>query len=768
MSQTHGSVTGARIGRVEYRVLGSLSASLDGVPRNLGGRRQRTVLAVLLAHANTAVAQDALIDAVWAGEPPEAGRQTLHSYVSILRKSLGGQIDREADGYVLRVDRFNLDALKFRDAVADSGQIAAASPLEALVLLEEGLGLWRGPAYGDFADEPAIMTEAIALEETRLAALEQRIELDLILGNHNSVVQELDALTMEHPFREHLRFLHMLALYRSGRQGDALRAFQTTRTFLAEHLGIDPSPELQGLEEKILMQDPNLDWAGGQDGGVGRVDRAARGYELHEEINLSRFGKSYRGFQRAVGREVNVLAIDQSIAGEMRFVRRFDSDMQIVSRLEHPHLSPVYDFWRDPEGAYVVTPHFRGGTLRHALTQGSWNLSSTVRLVDQLSFALTYAHRAGVTHGSLSPDNIWLDEDLNGFVSELGLAELVGKHLSTPQQDTYDLARVALETLTASDVAPAGRLSEIQPDLIALDDVFLKAGHPDPASRYQKPDDLRRAIRQAAGIDVMPISGPVEKGDRRNPYKGLRAFHEPDAADFYGREGVVEELIRVLSVKGMVTVVGPSGSGKSSLVRAGLVPAVRERGLSGSKDWLITEMFPGSHPFEELEAALMRVATDRPVDVFAQLTADDRGLVRVSKQILGGPDDHLILIIDQFEELFSLVSSDTTRAAFLASILATVYDERSRVKVVLTLRADFFDQPLEHPEFAEALRDGLVPISPPTEDGLARAIAQPARDVGLDLEPGLVTRIVDDVRGEPGSLPLMQHALAELFEAREH
>ncbi|MGA8038828.1 MAG: BTAD domain-containing putative transcriptional regulator, partial [Acidimicrobiia bacterium] len=640
------------------------------MPRNLGGRRQRTVLAVLLAHANAAVAQDALIDAVWAGEPPEAGRQTLHSYVSILRKSLGGQIDREAEGYVLRVDRFNLDALRFRDAVTDAAHIATASPLEALVLLEEGLGLWRGPAYGDLADEPAIMTEAVALEEARLAALEQRIELDLILGNHNSVVQELEALTMEHPFREHLRFLHMLALYRSGRQGDALRAFQTTRSFLGEQLGIDPSPELQGLEERILMQDPSLDWKGGQHSGGGRVDRAARGYELHEAIGVSRWGKTYRGFQRAVGREVNVLAIDQTIAGEMRFIRRFDSDMQLVSRLDHPHLSPIYDFWRDPEGAFVVTPHFRGGTLRHALTRGKWNLSSTVRLVDQLSSALTYAHRAGVTHGGMSPDNIFLDEDLNGFISELGLAELAHGESASPQRDTYDLARVAAEILTGTDVAPAERLSEIQPDLIALDDVFLKAGHPDPASRYQKPDDLRRAIRQAAGIDVVTVSGPVETAERRNPYKGLRAFHEPDAADFYGREGVVEELIRVLSAKGMVTVVGPSGSGKSSLVRAGLVPAIRKRGLPGSQNWLITEMFPGSHPYEELEAALMRVATNRPVDVFAQLTSDDRGLVRVAKQLLEEPDDHLILIIDQFEELFSLVSSDTTRDSFLASILA--------------------------------------------------------------------------------------------------
>jgi DNA-binding SARP family transcriptional activator/WD40 repeat protein len=769
MSQLHGLLADGRIGGVEYRVLGSLSAVLDGVPRNLGGRRQRTVLAVLLAHANNVLAQDALIDAVWAGDPPDAARQTIHAYLSTLRKSLDGQIDREADGYVLRVDRFLLDALRFDDVVRNADTLAATSPYEALALLEEGLGLWTGPAYGDLADEPALMTEALRLEEARLTALEHRIELDVQLGHHDSAVQELEALTREHPFREHLRALQMLALYRSGRQGDALRAFQTTRTFLLEQLGIDPTTELQDLEDRILIQDPDLDWHPEHPANWEEVDRGARGYELRERLGESRFGTIHRGFQRSMGREVTVLKFETTVASKTLFVRRFDSEMQAVSRLEHPHISPLYDNWRDPDGAYLVTPHFRHGTLSGALSQGTWNLTSTLRLVDQVGSALDYAARAGFAHGSLGLENIFLDEDLNAYVSEFGMADLVDQRPKpTAAQDVHDLAGIAFTLLTGDENWQGAKISDVRGDLVALDNVFLRAGHKDPGSRYQKPEEFRRAIRQAAGVDVITTAGPLDATSRRNPYKGLRAFHEPDARDFYGREGAVEELLQVLALTGMVTVVGPSGSGKSSLVRAGLVPALRREEITGSDEWLITDMFPGTHPFEELEAALVRVAVDRPLDLFEDLRTDPRGLVRAAKQIQRSEAETLVLIVDQFEELFSLVSSDSSRIAFLDSILSAATDERSRVKVVLTLRADFFDQPLEYPDFAQVMRLGLVAISPPSEDGLARAIAQPARDAGLDLEPGLVTRIVDDVREEPGGLPLMQHALTELFAAREH
>ena len=723
------------------------------------------VLAVLLSNPNEVTSQAKLIESVWAGHEPESAKQTLHSYVSNLRKELGGGIDREGTGYVVHVDEDGLDSTRFESLIGRARRALTTSPATALEFAAEALALWHGPAFGDLGSEPALITEAMRLEELRLSTIEIRVEADIAVGNHSAVIQELEALTTEHPFRERLWGFLMLSLYRAGRQADALRSYRELRGILGEELGIEPSTELQALEEQILTQDPALDYTAT---GSSPVDRAARGYELRDKARETKFGALFRAFQGSVGREVAVLKLDETITTNPNFVRRFESEMRSASELEHPHLIPIYDFWRDPDGAYLVTALPRGGVLREVLADQPWNLSSVVRIVDQISSALSYLHRNGFVHGSLGTGSILLDDDSNAYLSDVGLNALVpgSDHVPSPADDVASLAELALSLLTASEAGPGTRLSELRPDLAELDYLFSRAFHDDPASRFQKPEELRRALRQATGADVVASGQEVPTGSRRNPYKGLRAFKESEADDFHGRDALVEELVEALASSRLVAVVGPSGSGKSSLVRAGLLPALRTGAIEGSTRWLIAEMFPGTHPFEELEAALIRVATERPSGLFDDLTADRRGLARAAKLIVGNDEDQLVLVVDQFEELFSLVTSETNRRLFLDSLTAVASDERSRIRVVVTLRADFFDQPLQYPEFAEAMSAGLVPISPPTEEGLTRAIAQPARGVGVDLQPGLVTRIIDDVRDEPGGLPLMQYALTELFNQR--
>jgi YVTN family beta-propeller protein len=222
--------------------------------------RQRLLLAVLLVHANETLASDHLIDALWGEAPPASAGSSLHNLVSGLRKGLGdGRLATSGHGYALRVADGELD-LQLFDALVASGRAAATGgdPERAAALLREALELWRGPPLGELAYHPALASEAARLEEARLAALEVRIEADLACGRHAELVAELEALTREHPLRERLCAQQMLALYRAGRQADALAAYRDARERLVEELGVEPGPALRRLERAVLEQDPAL------------------------------------------------------------------------------------------------------------------------------------------------------------------------------------------------------------------------------------------------------------------------------------------------------------------------------------------------------------------------------------------------------------------------------------------------------------------------------------------------------------------------------
>ena len=232
---------------MRFGILGPLEVlDEDGAPVALGGPRPRALLATLLLHPNQAVSTDRLIDAIWGDEPPASAPNALQVHVHALRSALGAdRIVTRAPGYLLRVEDGELDAERFEQLVHDG------KPVEALAL-------WRGPALADVAFEPFAQAEAARLEERRLAAIEARIDADLETGRHAEVAAELEALVAEHPHRERLRAQQMLALYRAGRQADALAAYRDARASLDE-LGLEPSAELRALEQRILRQDPDLD-----------------------------------------------------------------------------------------------------------------------------------------------------------------------------------------------------------------------------------------------------------------------------------------------------------------------------------------------------------------------------------------------------------------------------------------------------------------------------------------------------------------------------
>jgi DNA-binding SARP family transcriptional activator/tetratricopeptide (TPR) repeat protein len=242
---------------VEFRLLGPLEAVENGQSMHLGGRQQRTVLVVMLLRRNEVVPTDQLIDAIWGARPPPTASVMVQLYVSRLRKLLGRErlLTRPA-GYVLEVDSSQVDAARFETLVTAAARSDDAG--ETARLLREALALWRGPPLVDFAYDTFAEAESRRLEELRLAALEDRIEADLALGREIELVAELEALLVAHPFRERPRGQLMVALYRSGRQADALEVYRDGRRVLSDELGLEPSPALRELERQILDHDPAL------------------------------------------------------------------------------------------------------------------------------------------------------------------------------------------------------------------------------------------------------------------------------------------------------------------------------------------------------------------------------------------------------------------------------------------------------------------------------------------------------------------------------
>jgi basic membrane lipoprotein Med (substrate-binding protein (PBP1-ABC) superfamily)/DNA-binding SARP family transcriptional activator len=521
---------------VEFGILGVLEATHGGRRLDVGPHKQRSLLALLLISANRVVSTDRILADLW-GDDAEGKENALWVYVSRLRSVLEPERAQRGEsnvlltrghGYMLSVDPGSIDAHRFEEAAARGRSLVSDDPDSAAEILREALRLWRGSALQDFAYQDFAQAEITRLEELRMATVEDRIEADLRRGQTGELVGELEAFQQLHPLRERPVAQLMLALYRSGRQADALRTFERFRRGVGEELGIEPSPELRRLEEQVLLHDSRI-----------------------------------------------------------------------------------------------------------------------------------------------------------------------------------------------------------------------------------------RARRPRTGQAAAGVASAV------NPFKGLRAFHEADSGDFFGRSRLVADVVRRLDGgQRLIALVGPSGSGKSSVVRAGLIPSLRKGAATGSDGWLVAQMVPGSHPFAELEAALLRSSLDAPDTLARQLSDPEAGILRAALRVFPRHDSRLLLVIDQFEELFTLVRDENTRARFLGQLLPPLDDPHGRIMVVLTLRADFYDRPLAYPELGSRLGDGVVNVVPLTPDELEEAAQKPAERAGVALEPSLLAALLTDVVGRPGALPLFQYTLTALFDRR--
>ena len=547
--------------------------------------------------------------------------------------------------------------------------------------------------------------------------------------------------------------------------------------------------------------------------------KSIKGYDFGDLLGQGGYGVVYRARQEAVLREVAIKVILSKYANQPQFIRRFESEAQVVARLEHPHIVPLYDYWREPDSTCLVMRYLRGGSLRDLIErQGKLQTDVAAKILDQIGSALTFAHRNGVVHRDVNPGNILLDEDGNAYLSDFGIAKEEGADDGTPdgaivgtmaylapeqirgaeadrQSDVYALGITLYEMLSGlrpfADLTLATlvykHLNEPLPLLDhnalnlppAFNSIIQRATAKEPAERFEDALELvkefQQALRHGQPTEELELEeldfSEFELLETKNPYKGLRAFQQADHADFFGRTAMIQRVLDRLQEpvveNNFLAVIGPSGSGKSSLVKAGVLPALRSGRIPGSENWFYAEMVPGAAPLEELGAALLRVSTSQLPGVVETLREHVDGLAQGVYEALPSKDSKLLLMIDQFEELFTQVELESDRQQFLDLILNAVSAENSPVIIIATLRADFYDRPLLYQGFGELIRARTELVLPLNDEELSETIFGPADNVGAIIEEGLIETIIEDVREQPGALPLLQYALTELFERRE-
>jgi WD40 repeat protein/DNA-binding SARP family transcriptional activator len=671
---------------MQIHLLGPVEVSSDHERVPLGGPKPRALLAMLALDAGSTVSAERLIDGLWGDEPPATAAKMVQLYVSQLRKAMAARGESDAiatrgRGYQLQLARDRVDVGRFERLLAQG------APREAL-------RLWREPALADIADEPFAAAEIRRLEELRTTALEVAIDQDLDAGRHRDVLPELEALLAQEPLRERLHAQRMLALYRSGRQAEALEAYRQARATLVEQIGVEPGPELRRLHELILRQDPSLDPPGQEPAGAPLVGRD------NELAHLRGLWARARA-----GAGASVLVTGPPGIGKTRLVQEFAQEVRRdggavaygeLEEVHEPTLLVLDDVARPPD----VPPDRPVMAVATAVEGKGETLPLAPLARDDVATLARY--HAGTRAAEPPVDRLVAES--GGVPARVHRAAAAWARAVATQRVGEAAARASAERagwhLAGDDVAT---------EVVELQTVRERA--------------------QLAGPDAMPAC----------PFKGLASFDVEDAPVFFGRERLVADMIARLPGTRLMGIVGPSGSGKSSTMRAGLLAALADGVLPGSERWPRVLIRPGAHPLAALEGAT------------AELPARER----------------CIVVVDQFEEAFTACRDTAERAAFVDALVACARDTRRRTLVLVAVRADFYGHCARFSELSRLLGANQILVGPMRRHELRRAIELPARRAGLQVEPELVDALLADVEGEPGALPLLSTALLELWQQRD-
>jgi WD40 repeat protein/serine/threonine protein kinase/DNA-binding SARP family transcriptional activator len=788
--------------RLHLALLGSFQATLDDEqPIHFRSSKDRALLAFLAVEADKPHDRTALAALLWPETSDTNARSNLRFTLSSLRHAIGDH-DAEPAYLIVRPESIQFNAAS--SAWVDLHELERGLPQGQLfdaAMAEAALRYVRGPLLAGFAlDDCPEFEQWLLIQRERinrqvLACLgrlanyyEHRHEYERALPFARQQV-ELE------PWDEAANRQLMRLLAFSGRRSEALAQYESLGLALEQELAVEPEAETDRLAAEIRANRLRPESAL-------MPGSAIRGFELGERISSGPMGELYRAHQPGVGRDVAIKVLRPGFVDRPEFIRRFEQEARLIARLEHPHIVPLYDYWREPGGAFLVMRWLPGGSLADSLPRGPWHPEAAVRLVLQVGAALYLAHQSGVIHCGIKPTNILLDDAGNGYLADFGIAtlrapladegeqaptlpaaatpdyaytspELLDGDAPTPASDIYSLGMVLFALLSgqAPVVAPHPSPLHSRADLPpALDAVVQQATARQPQDRFADALTFGHACRQALqpGTARLPAEGQ-EDADLPNPYKGLRAFEETDQADFFGRRALVDHVLACLALPEpsarFLALVGPSGSGKSSLLRAGLAPRLLQGALPGSAQWYVQIFMPGAAPFERLAAALLHLSPRPLPDLAERLRRSEACLEETVDAIL--PDGaELCLIVDQFEELYTAVADPDERERFLHMLVMAVSAPCSRIRLILGLRADFYDRPLTHPDLSRLLQGRTEVIVPLTTAEFTEAIEGPARRVGVTLQEGLTATLVAAVNEQPGALPFLQYALTELFQRR--
>ncbi len=711
---------------MQIRVLGHLEATVDDRPVALGGAKQRAVLAMLGLEANRPVTADRLIEGLWGEEPPPSAAKMVQNYVLRLRKALAAdgvaEIITRGRAYELQIDRELVDACRLERLVAEASRAADAKQPDGAA--REALALFRGEPLADVAHEPFAGPEIRRLEELRLTAAELAIDAELAAGHDQEIVAEVDALLAENPLRERLHAQRMLALYRSGRQAEALEAYREARRTLVDEVGIEPTPDLRELHDAILRQDPALLVEPAQLELPPELDASAAPPLIGRDAELQRLRVRWRrgtglitvagaygmGKTRLAAELAGDAHREGATVGYIAGTGSVESALAAIARVRAasgPALLVLDD--ADRAAAAVQAAALDLGRRSLVLATGQ-EPAALARLEPAESLRLGPLDALGVRAiaGFYAPSG-----------GEVPVDTLLAASRGVPRRVHEAASEWARREATRRVDRAAGRAAGGRTQARALE-----------AELADSVADLQLA-RERDARDAAPA--PVTC-----PYKGLATFGVDDASYFFGRERLVAELVAHVVGAPLLAVMGPSGSGKSSVVRAGLLPALAGGVLPGSQNWAQAIIRPGQHPLDSLRRATHK------------LEREWRG----------------VLVVDQFEELFTACEDEAERTAFAGALVRWALDHDSGAAVI-AVRADFYGRCAAYPDLSALLGANHVLVGPMARDELARAIERPAQRAGLTVEPDLVEALLSDVEGRPGALPLLSTALLELWRERD-